>query len=174
MKHMTLGALVLSFGALVAAQQPVPITAGPDQKVTVSGCVVKGDGGYVLSSTAAPVTPRAAGTAASTVASASVVAGRVFYWLDDDDDLDEHAGRMVEVTGELEDDIDQATISVEREGGMVEIEFKADGDTVTIKVPDTYGAVGTSGTVTDREKDYRVVIREIDVESVKVIASTCQ
>ena len=35
-------------------------------------------------------------------------------------------------------------------------------------------AVGTSGAVSDREKDYRVVIRKIDVDSVKVLASTCQ
>jgi hypothetical protein len=175
MKQICLGAaLALSLSTQLAGQQPVPVTAGPDDKVTVVGCVVKGDGGYVLASPVDPAIPRAAGTAAATVASASSVAGHVFYWLDDDDEIDEHAGRKVEVTGELEDDIDQGTISVEREDGMVEIEFKAEGERkVTIKIPDTPAAIGTPGAVSDREKDYRVVIRKVDVDSVKVLASTC-
>jgi hypothetical protein len=58
---------------------------------------------------------------------------------------------------------------------MVEIEFKAEGERkVTVKVPDTRLVVSTSDGIGDREKDYRVVIRKIDVESVKVLASTCQ
>jgi hypothetical protein len=58
---------------------------------------------------------------------------------------------------------------------MIEIEFKADGERkVAVKVPETATTVGTSGSVSDREKEHRVVIRKIDVKSVKVLASTCQ
>lgn len=174
MKDIALGALVaLGFSANLIGQQPVAVRANPDDKVTVVGCVVKGEGGYVLSNVADPWVS-GSGSAATTVTSASNVAGRTFYWLNDDEDLDEHAGRKVEVVGKLDKDIDKGMISVEREDGMVEIEFKADGERkVTVKVPEAPDAVGTAG-ATDREKEYRVVIRKIDVKSVKVLASTCQ
>ena len=175
MNQISLTLLTLSFSTVLAAQQPVAVHADSNDKVTVVGCVVKGDGGSVLSTDgiAAPGVTR--GSAASTVTSASKVAGRVFFWLDDDDDIEEHAGRTVAIVGKLEDDIDQGTISVEREDGMVEIEFKAEGERkVTVKVPDNRLVVNTSEAIGDREKEYRVVIRKIDVESVEVLASTCQ
>jgi hypothetical protein len=176
MKELALGALVaVGLSAHLIGQQPATVQPNADNKVTVVGCVIKGDGGFVLSNPADPWESTASGSAATTVASASNVAGRTFYWLDDDDGLDEHAGQKVQVEGKLEKDIDQGTIKVEREDGMVEIEFKADGERkVTVKVPDASTAVGTSGAISDREKAYRVVIRKIDVNSVKVLASTCQ
>ena len=73
----------------------------------------------------------------------------MIYWLDDDDDLEEHAGRRVEVRGEIEGDIDAGEIEVERENSMIELEIKAKGETITVKLPDTAAtiptAVGTSG-----------------------------
>lgn len=177
MKDMACGALLaLSLSGYLAAQQPAPVHASNDDQVTLVGCVIKGDGGYVLANAAEPTwaSPGAAASA-SAPASATTIAGRTFYWLDDDDKIDEHAGRRVEVIGKLEDEIDRGRISVERENGMIEIEFKADGERkVTVKVPETPSAVGTAGAVADREADYRVVIRKIDVKSVKVVASTCQ
>ena len=175
MNQISLTLLTLSFSTIVAAQQPVAVHADANDEVTIVGCVVKGEGGSVLSTDGivAPAVPGS--SAASTVTSASKVAGRVFYWLDDDDDIDEHAGRTVAIVGELEDDIDEGKISVEREDGMVEIEFKAEGERkVSVKVPDNRLVVSTSEAIGDREKDYRVVIRKIDVESVDVLASTCQ
>jgi hypothetical protein len=172
----------LGFAALIAAglsshligQEPVVVSADKDDKVKLVGCVIKGDGGYVLSSTDGwePFSP---GTPSTTIASASNVAGRTFYWLKDDDDLEKHAGRRVEVVGKLDKEIDQGQIKVEREDGMTKIGFKADGESkVTIKAPEPLITVGTSGAVADREKTHRVAIRKIDVKSVKVLASTCQ
>ena len=175
MKHIISAAVALGLSAGFWALQPVHLYAGADEKVTVVGCVVKGDGGYVLTTDAATVPAPTMPAGTTTVASATTVAGRVFYWLDDDDEIDEHAGQKVELTGELEHDVDQAKIAVERENGSVEIEFKADGERkVTVKVPDVPSTVGTSGAVGDREKDYRVVIRKIDVKTVKVLASSCR
>jgi hypothetical protein len=176
MKGIAFGALAaLSFSAHLVGQQPVLVNASPDDKVTLVGCVIKGDGGNVLSNLAARWDSSPSEWPASTVTSASNVAGRIFYWLNGDDDLDEHAGRNVEVVGKLDDEIDTGRISVERKDGMVEIAFKADGERkVTVKVPDVPAAVGTSGAVTDRGKTYRVAIRKIDVKSVKVLASTCR
>lgn len=176
MKSIVLGALIAAgLSAQLIGQEPVAVAANPDDKVTLVGCVIKGDGGYVLSNFADSWASSPAGSPAATVASASNVAGRTFYWLTDDDDLDKYAGQKVEVAGKLDKEIDKGKISVEREDGMVEIEFKADGErNVTVKVPDVSTTAGTSGTVSDREKTHRVTIRKIDVKFVKVLASTCQ
>ena len=172
----------IAFGALAAlglsvqlvGQQPVVVNANADDRVTLVGCVIKGDGGSLLSNVA-DLGSASAGSAATTVTSASNVAGRIFYWLDGDDDLNDHAGRKVEVVGKLENEIDKAKISVEREDGMVEIEFKADGERrVTVKVPEMPAPVGTSGGLSDRESTHRIFVRKIDVKSIKVLASTCQ
>lgn len=173
MRRIACSVLVaLSLAVGLGAQQPAPVQADGNDEVTVTGCVIKGDGGYMLANAAEPAWSRL--PQASTPASATTIAGRTFYWLDDDEDLEEHAGRRVEVVGKLEDEIDRGQISVERESGLIEIEFKAEGERkITVKVPDTPSAVGTAG-VSDREADYRVVIRKIDVKSVKAVASTCQ
>ena len=172
MKGIAFGALAaLGLSVQLVGQQPVPVNANADDRVTLVGCVIKGDGGVVLSNVADPWRSSSAGSTATTVTSASSVAGRIFYWLDGDNDLDDHAGRRVEVVGKLDKEIDNAKISVEREDRLVEIEFEADGERkVTVKVPETPAAVGTSG----RESTHRVVIRKIDVKSIKVLASTCQ
>ena len=137
MKRIAIPALfALSLSAQLIAQDPVSVPANSDDKVTLVGCVIKGDGGYVLSSMTDLLAPSSTGSAANTVTSASNVAGRTYYWLSDDHDLNDHAGRKVEVVGKLEKEIDKGKISVEQEGGMTEIEFKADGERkVTIKVP---------------------------------------
>jgi hypothetical protein len=175
MKNIGLAALfAVGLSTHLIGQQPVAVSADKDDKVTLVGCVIKGDGGYVLSNADGweSFSPAAAST---TVASASNVAGRTFYWLKDDDDLEKHAGRKVEVLGKLDREIDQAKIKVEREDGMARIEFKADGESkVTIKAPEPLITVGTSGAAPNREKTHRVAIRKIDVKSVKVLASTCQ
>ena len=175
MKSIGIAALfAVGLSAHLIGQQPVAVSADKDDKVTLVGCVIKGDGGYVLSN-ADGREPSLPGAASATVASASSVAGRTFYWLKDDDDLEKHAGRKVEVAGKLDNEIDQGKIKVEREDGMTKIEFKADGEsTVTIRAPELLTVVGTSGAVKDREKTHRVSIRKIDVKSVKVLASTCQ
>src|SRR5262245_26579843 len=98
MKRVVLGALLAAgLSAQLAAQvpeliaqEPVAVSASRDDKVTVVGCVIKGDGGNVLSNFTDSWTQSPAGAPATTVASASSVAGRTFYWLTDEDDLDKY------------------------------------------------------------------------------------
>jgi hypothetical protein len=105
----------------------------------------------------------------------NVLPGRVIYLLNDDDDLGQHAGQKVEVRGELEGEIEKGMISAEREGGLIELEFKVAGDRkVTVKLPEVPATVGTSGTIGDKEVDLRYIVRKVDVDSVKMIASTCR
>jgi hypothetical protein len=169
-------ALGLTAVTLSAAPQyaAAPARQAPGEKkdVTITGCVVKGEGGYVLTNVAEetvaaavaggmPSTPQPAGT---------VLPGRVLYWLSDDDDLAEHAGHKVAVTGDIKGDIEKGQISAERENGLIELEFKIDGDRkVTVKVPEVSATVGTSGAVGDKEVDLPYIVRRIDVDSVKVV-----
>lgn len=176
------GALALSLslgGGLAAAQvasAPAQAKSSDTKDVTLTGCVVKGDGGYVLMNVSPENTAAAAasGLPSSPHPHGMVLPGRVLYWLDDDDELEEHAGQRVEVKGEMEGEIEQGSIEAEREDGLVELEFKVDGDRkVTVKVPHVPATVGTSGIVGDKEVELRYIVRKIDVESVKTLASTC-
>ena len=95
--------------------------------------------------------------------------------MSDDDDLAEHAGHKVAVTGDIKGEIEKGKISAEREGGLVELEFKIDGDRkVTVKVPEVPATVGTSGAVGDKEVDLPYIVRKIDVDSVKVVGGECR
>ena len=182
MKRMSLVAAIAfasALSAIAANAQAVGTAATQQDKkdVTITGCVVKGDGGYVLSdvspeNTAAAV---AAGSPSTPQPAGTVMPGRVFYWLKDDNDLAEHAGHKVEVSGEIEGDIEKGSISAEREAGMVELEFKVEGDKkVTVKVPDVPSTVGTAGSVGDKERDIAFIVRKIDVDSVKMISASCK
>ena len=175
-------AMAIGVHATSAASQSVATTtpqpSNDDKKeVTISGCVVKGDGGYVLMDVAEETAAAAvaAGTPSSPQPRGTVLPGRVLYWLEDDDDLAKHVGQKVEVRGELEGDIGRGKISAEREGGLVELEFKVPGDKkVTVLVPSVPPTIGTSGTIGDKERDIAYIVRKIDVDSVKMLASVCK
>ena len=189
-------AFALGLGSSVAAQQAAvgtaPVPTGDDKEVAITGCVVKGDNGYVLSSIGEAVTVQttrttvgSSGTVTSTTTTRTPAAPvippsdqRFIYWLDDDDNLiEEHAGQRVEVIGKLEGDIDRGEIEVERENNMIELEIKAKREKITVKLPDTPEAnatpTGTSGMVTDKPKDIPFKVRKFDVKKVKTLAATC-
>ena len=176
-------AVVLSAGVAALSASP-QVASGPAQKsgddkrnVTLTGCVVKGDGGYVLTNVSEETAAAAvaAGMPSTPQPKGTVMPGRVLYWMDDEDDLKDHAGQQVEVQGEIEGDIDRGEISAERENGMIELEFKVKGDKkVTITVPDAPAAVGTSGSVPDKEVDLPYIVRRVDVDKVKMISSVCR
>lgn len=184
-RHLTAAAAAFLTAAAMANGPLQADPAGEDETITLRGCVVKGEGGYVL----LPFTD--AGTEASTPAPAGTSgvqdpepapptgapAGtmRVLYWLDDDDAVDDHAGQRVEIVGELEDDIDRGEISIEREeDGLVEVEFKREGKTISVKLPSVPASVATSGSVSDTERDYEYAVRTVDVKSVRMLASACR
>ena len=182
MKQMSFVAavgLALGLHAAVAASQTATALARPSEHkkdVTITGCVVKGDGGYVLTNVAEATTEAAlaGGLPDTPQPPGTVMPGRVLYWVDNDD-LEKHAGQKVEVRGELEREITTGKVSAEREGGLVELEFKVDGEKkVTVRVPNVPAAVGTSGAVGDKERDFPYIVRKIDVDKVKMIMSTCQ
>ena len=164
-------AFALVISAAVSAHQATPSLGNDDKDVTITGCVVKGDGGYVLANvTDAPglMAEPTSGSVAATTSAA--ISSHMLYWLHDDKDLDEHAGQRVQVTGRLKDDVDKGEIEVEHKGDIAEIEFKAEGKKIKVKVPET--PVATSG-MTGKEKDFDVLVKRIDVKSIRMISSTC-
>lgn len=145
--------------AMLAGPETTVATA-QDQKVTITGCAVKGSGdgdGFLLANMTDPT------------------ATRILYWLDDDDDeVQKLMGQLVEVTGEVEGDINRGEIEVEREDGMIELEIKAAGRKATVKLADVPSALGTAGSVKDREIELPYVVRKLDVKSAKAVAPTCK
>ena len=83
-------------------------------------------------------------------------------------------GQLVEITGDVEGDVKRGEIEVERENGMIELEIKADGRKANVKLADVASAVGTSGSVRDREVEIPYVVRKLDVKSARSIAPACQ
>ena len=182
MKFLSLGALLVASAATVGAAQQGTVaapTVQDDNEITLTGCVIKGDGGYVLS--VAPhlkiESTTVAGTSGVAVPPATAPGPTVLYWLKDDDDIDEHAGHRVEVKGKLDKEIDRGMISHEIENGLIELEFKANNRKVTVKVPQgsvVAAPVATAGVTTvDKEKDLPITVRPVDVKSVKMLSSTC-
>src|SRR5262245_59150126 len=95
-------AMAMALHATSATSQSVatapPQPSKDDKKdVTITGCVVKGDGGYVLTNVAQETAAAAvaAGTPSSPQPEGTIMPGRVLYWLEDDDELREHAGQKV-------------------------------------------------------------------------------
>ena len=184
MKRTSIGvAFVLTalVGAMAAAGAA---EVQDDKKVTITGCVVKGDGdgdGFLLANaveqtTRTTSTPAVTGgTITSTATFTQMKPTRILYWLDDDDDvLDRYMGQQVEVVGEVEGDVDRGQIAIERENGMIELEIKADGRKANVKLPDVPSAVGTSGSVGDREVELAYVVRKLDVKSARSVAAGCR
>jgi hypothetical protein len=151
---------ILSATRLAAAAEDIKLT----------GCLVRGqEGGYLLTNGPSEpawqkadtsVTPGAVGTT-GTVAS-------IFYWLEDDDDLLPHVGHRVEIEGALQGEIADGEIEIDRKDEWTEIEIKADGDTLTARVPHMSVVPVGSG-----DRKVPVLVRKVDVDRVKMMGATC-
>lgn len=178
MQRISFSAVVAGFlaiSAVVAAQQPPAGMQDTGKKdVTITGCVVKGDGGYLLTNVAE--TPSFPEAPAPTTGVAPVMpsAGSVVYWMSDEDKLKGHEGHRVQVSGELKGDVDKAEVEIQRKDGGIQVEAKADGKKVTALLPESSAAVGTAGAVGDKKTEINYLVRKFDVDSVKMIAATCQ
>ena len=153
----------------LAAQAPVlPQAAGAavERKLSLTGCVVKGDSGYVLADASERI-PEGQRTAPDPFHS------RTLYWLNDDDDLKDHVGHRVTVDGKMKSKLEKGEIKTERKDDGVELEFKADGKNVKVMVPADV-AVGTSGAVPNKDNEYNIVVLTVDVKSVKKQSDSCR
>ena len=181
MKLTTIVGTVVAIG-LIGTTAAAPVAANRQEKITVTGCAVKGNGdgdGFLLANSVeqtirTTTAPTATGAAVSSSTTTEMKPARILYWLDDDDDaVAKLMGQLIEVTGQVEGDIKRGEIKAERENGMIELEINAAGRKANVKLADVPSAVG-SGSVKDREVALPYVVRKLDVKSAKSIASSCR
>jgi hypothetical protein len=158
-------ALSFSLGTAAFAQQPSVSVRGDD--ITIRGCVGRATPGAGLAQ------PSLVWTRSDIMlsnamsvggAAPSSLADRVFYWLDDEDDLAKHVGQQVEIKGDL-GDFKKGEIEMKRDGEFTNIELKLGGKTEKARVPTAW--LGTSA----REREVDIISRKVDVDKVKVIGA---
>lgn len=166
---MTRLGIALTVGLVAAAGVRGTAGATVDDDFTIRGCVTDATAPNV-------VTPSSFFwsrgdimlAAAEARPDAVPLTGRVFYWLDEDDqeDLAKYRGQRVEIKGELED-IEKGKVKVEREDGFVKVKLDLDGKDQEAKVP----ADWVSSWKGDKDEKYDIAVRKIDVNKVKVLGA---
>jgi hypothetical protein len=155
-------AVAMITAAVAAAQQPaVQIT---DDEITIRGCVSKAAPPVQQSATVLVWTRgdiMLSGAAAVRDGQTVALTERVFYWLDDDEDLAKHVGQTIEVKGEL-DDFETGELEIERDEEFTNISLEVDGETERARVP-------TAWLGAPREGEFDIAMRRIDVEDVDVL-----
>jgi len=162
---LAIAALSLSIGAASFAQQPAVTVRGDD--ITIRGCVGRSAPGTALAQPSLVWTRSdiMLGNAMSIGGAApSSLADRVFYWLEDEEDLAKHVGQQVEIKGELED-FKKGEVELKRDGEFTNIEMKLGGKTEKARVPTAW--LGTQR----GESDVDIISRKIDVDKVTVIGA---
>ncbi len=145
-----------------------------NEDVTLTGCLVRGEGdgaGYFLTNASGEpswqrpddtrVQPGIVGTSGNYES--------VFYWLDDDDDLQKHVGHDVEIRGDVDSSLEDGVIELDRKERWTELTVKADGRTMKARVAHA-SVVPAPG---DSDRKGRVLVRRVDVEKVEMLSPTC-
>jgi len=150
----------------------VPMKAADTTKLT--GCLVRGDGdgaGYLLVNV--PAEPTASNTTSAqvhpTTVGTSGTYANVFYWLDNDGDLEAHIGHSVEIEGEAKGDVKDGEMKIDRKDQWTEIEIKSDGRQMKAQVPNASMVAGPNA---DRKID--VLVKRVDVDKVRMLSATCK
>lgn len=92
-----------------------------------------------------------------------LIADRVFYWLNNEDDITEHLGKRVVITGEV-DDFKKGEIEVDRDGDFANVTLEFDGEDEKIRIPMAYLGRGIRDNA-----DIDIVARKVDVDDVDVL-----
>lgn len=144
-------------GICAACSIGVGVSADTRPAVTITGCVVQGTSGdtYILTNV-----KEDAGDSG------------VLYWLTSTKGLKERVGRRIEVTGTVSTPGDTGKVKVETDPANspdTKIEVKAGLKTAEAKIE---SAVGTTGV---KEKtEIQKSVRELHVQSIRTIVSSCQ
>lgn len=152
----------------------IAVLQGADD-VTLKGCLVKGEGngsGYLLTnSNSVPAWQRSDDTRVQPgQVGTSGGFESVFYWLDGDSDLQKHVGHQVEITGDLEGDLEDGEIRLDRKDRWTELTVKSDGRSMKAIVPN---ASMFPGPLDDKDRKVHVLVRKVDVEHVTMRAASC-
>jgi hypothetical protein len=162
----TVGLSLVVIGVAAAiAQQPSVRVDGDD--ITIRGCVGRSSPGAGLT------TPTLVWTRSDIMLSNAMsvrangqtaLTDRVFYWLEDEEDLTKYIGQQVEIKGDL-GDFKKGEIELKRDGQFTNIEMKLGGKTEKARVPTSW--LGSNAD----EGDVKIVSRKVDVDKVKALGA---
>jgi hypothetical protein len=161
--------LAATLGAAVTSAQQQSVVMIHDDDIMIRGCVRPVTPGVppasmlVWSRGDLMLAGAALATGVSPVGTAGMP-GQVFYWLNDDDDLAEHVGQLVEVEGELKD-FERGEVEIDREGNDTKIELDLDGRKEKARVPTAWLGPGF------RDQEFDILARRIDVDDVRVLGA---
>jgi hypothetical protein len=163
-------AAVLAFAVCGAA---VAGSSGATDTVKLSGCLVRGEDGDGFLLINVPAEPVAGTTTDTAIAPTAVgTSGRyanMFYWLDDDGDLEQHTGHQVEIEGDFDGDAKDGELTIDRKDDWTELEIESDGDEMRARVPNSSVVAAPNS-----DRKIRVMVRKVDVENIRMLDATCR
>jgi hypothetical protein len=166
--------ILISALAVTTAAVPRGAALRRDKSITLSGCLIRGEGdgaGYLLISHAFdPAATASAGgqVTPGTIGTTGDVAN-IFYWLDGNGDLKKHVGHLVEIEGDAKGDVKDSEMKINRKDSWTELTVKSDGRTMNARVPQSSMVAGP-----DPQRKMDVLVRRIDVEHVRMLAADCR
>ena len=170
-RKAAIGALLAATIAVASSAAQQPIVTIDDDEITIRGCVWNADvrnaipTNMLVWSRGDIMLAGVTSLGSNPIGTAGLV-GRVFYWLEDDDDLAKHVGQMVEVKGDLED-FETGEVEIDREDDFTEIKLDLDGKKEKARVPTAW----LRGTGVDRDQEFEIAARRIDVDEVRVLGA---
>lgn len=160
-------------GLAAAVVWIVPLNAGSDDKpwkagssVVLTGCVerAQGDSDDVLLTEVVEVPLE------SSAALRPAPREPRIYWFDDTDDIDDHIGARVRVTGRLEK-VEKEEMDVKRRDGAIIVEIEGDGDNIET-TPRQAGVTPPPRGAKTRDIPYWML--KLKVMNVEVVDETCR
>jgi hypothetical protein len=161
--RMALSATIVAlagFGAAAGA-------SADDKDIVIRGCVTDANAPSVVAPSTFVWSRSDIMLAAAEARSTAVpLRDRIFYWLDDDEDLSKHRGQRVEIKGELEE-FEKGKVEVDRKDDYTKVKLHLDGKTEEAKVPSSW----LNEWANPKDQKFDIVARRIDVKKVTVLGA---
>jgi len=165
---MTRLGIALSAAVTLAGLGTATNSAADDKKFVIRGCVTDATAPTVVAPSTFVWSRSDIMLAAAEARSTAVpLRDRIFYWLDDDEDLTKYRGQRVEIIGELED-FEKGKVEIDRKDDYTKVKLHLDGKTEEAKVPSSW----LNEWANAKDQKFDIVARRIDVKKVKVVG-TC-
>jgi hypothetical protein len=161
---MALSAAAVTLAGLGAAASA---SADDDKNIVIRGCVTDATAPSVIAPSTLVWSRSDIMLAAAEARSTAVpLRDRVFYWLDDDEDLSKYRGQRVEIRGELED-LEKGKVEVDRKDDYTRVKLHLDGKDEEAKVPSSW----LNEWASKKDQEFDIVARRIDVKKVNVLGA---
>jgi hypothetical protein len=165
---MTRLGIALTVGLVALAGSNARAGAPDDEDFIIRGCVTDAHAPSVIAPSTLVWSRSDIMLAAAEARTTAVpLRERIFYWLDDDESekLARHRGQRVEIEGELED-FEKGKVKVDRKDDYTKVKLELDGKDEEAKVPSAW-----LNEWSDKDREFEIVARRIDVKKVKVLGA---